>query len=58
MVTEAIWIVESKSQTSYWAIITKVYDGIELISADNLNDYGSFNLYGDTWAAYRHKKDS
>lgn len=59
MVAEAIWIVESESKTSYWSIIAKVYDdGIELISADNLNDYGSFRLYGDTWVAYRRRKNS
>ena len=53
--------IENNGETSCWAIVGKYdADGIDLIDKycdKNYVDYGSFNLYGKTWLAYRRKPE-
>lgn len=50
-----IYIVElEKPQKRYWALAYQVSKyGIMLASTIDLNDYGSRELYGKSWLAYR-----
>lgn len=53
--------LENDGETSCWAIVGKYdADGIDLIDKycdKNYVDYGSFNLYGKTWLAYKRKPE-
>ena len=50
---EPVYIAEN---AEYLAVVNGFDErGMYLLSSGNLDDYGSFKLYGKTWLAYRHK---
>lgn len=55
MIEKPVYIVEMENGKSYWALVYTVGDtGTLFASAIDLNDYGSRELYGKSWLAYRH----
>ena len=55
MTNNPVYIVElERPNRCYWALVHKVSgSGVMLTSAIDLNDYGSHELYGQSWLAYR-----
>ena len=52
---EPVYIVEN---TEYWSIVNGFgRNGVYLLSYGNPDDFGSFELYGKTWLAYRQKPE-
>ena len=56
MTDNPIYIVElERPNRCYWALVHQVSEsGVMLTSAIELNDYGSHELYGQSWLAYRN----
>lgn len=55
MIDKPVYIIElERPKRSYWALVHQVSDaGVMLTSAVDLHDYGSRDLYGQSWLAYR-----
>ncbi len=53
---EPVWIKGIEEGEAYWSIVLRVVDiGIYLLAVDDIDDYGSNDLYGKTWLAYHYK---
>ena len=52
---QPVYIVEN---TEYWSIVNGFgRNGVYLLSYGNPDDFGSFELYGKAWLAYRQKPE-
>ena len=52
---QPVYIVEN---TEYWSIVNGFGpNGVYLLSYGNPDDFGSFELYGKAWLAYRQKPE-
>ena len=52
---QPVYIVEN---TEYWSIVNGFCrNGVYLLSYGNPDDFGSFELYGKAWLAYRQKPE-
>lgn len=54
---QPVYIVEMGARR-YWALVTYVgKDTAEFVTADDPDDYGDKELYGESWVAYRRPKE-
>ena len=54
---QPVYIVEMGARR-YWALVTHVCEGwANFVAADDPDDHGDKELYGESWVAYRRPKE-